>query len=63
MSGEENTAEGNKRPVAGAICAAAGGVCWGLSGTMGEFLFQHEGMDSRWLVPIRLGTAGVILLI
>ena len=40
-----------------------GGMCWGLSGSMGQFLFQHEGMDSRWLVPIRLFLAGVILFI
>jgi len=30
---------------------------------MGQYLFRHEGMDSRWLVPIRLGGAGIILLI
>ncbi len=38
-------------------------MCWGLSGSMGQFLFQTQGMDTRWLVPIRLGCAGIILLI
>ncbi len=45
----------------GAILSAGGGICWGLSGSMGQYLFDYEGMDSRWLVPIRLGLAGVIL--
>ncbi len=40
-----------------------GAACWGLSGSMGEYLFDVQGMDSRWLVPIRLGLAGIILLI
>lgn len=48
---------------AGALLAVTGGMCWGLSGTMGQYLFDVQGMDSRWLVPIRLGAAGVILLI
>ena len=46
----------------GAILTLAGGACWGLSGSMGQYLFDHEGMDVRWLVPIRLGLAGLILL-
>lgn len=47
----------------GAFCATFGGVCWGLSGSMGQFMFDDLGMDSRWLVPIRLGLAGIILLL
>lgn len=49
--------------VQGALLTLGGGMCWGLSGSMGQYLFTHEGMDSRWLVPIRLGLAGVILLV
>ncbi len=48
--------------LAGALLTLAGGACWGLSGSMGQYLFNHEGMDVRWLVPIRLGLAGLILL-
>ncbi|MDO4620342.1 MAG: DMT family transporter [Lachnospiraceae bacterium] len=47
----------------GALFALLGGICWGLSGSMGQYMFQHEGMDSRWLVPIRLGFAGIILFV
>ena len=47
---------------AGALLTLTGGTCWGLSGSVGQFLFTHEGMDSRWLVPVRLGIAGILLL-
>ena len=47
----------------GALLAAAGGVCWGLSGSMGQYLFQYQGMDSRWLVPYRLGIAGILMFV
>lgn len=46
----------------GAILTLAGGACWGVSGSMGQYLFTTQGMDSRWLVPMRLGIAGFILL-
>ena len=38
-----------------------GAACWGVSGCMGQYLFTREGMDSTWLVPIRLFLAGLIL--
>ena len=46
------------RQLKGALMAAGGGVCWGISGTMGQYLFTHEGMQTTWLIPIRLGLAG-----
>ena len=39
----------------------SGGICWGISGSVGQYLFTRQGMDSRWLVPVRLGAAGLIL--
>ena len=41
----------------------AGSSCWGLSGSVGQYLFSVEDMDSKWLVPIRLCAAGAILLV
>lgn len=49
------------REIKGAFLTLFGGACWGLSGSMGQYLFTVEGMDSRWLVPLRLGLAGIIL--
>jgi len=45
----------------GALLTTMGGMCWGLSGSMGQYLFTVQGMDARWLTPIRLFLAGVIL--
>lgn len=49
--------------VPGIILTLLGGISWGLSGSVGQYLFTVEKMDSRWLVPIRLGSAGVIMLL
>ena len=46
----------------GALLATLGGIGWGVSGAVGQYLFTAEHMDSRWLVPVRLGLAGIILL-
>lgn len=40
-----------------------GGLLWGTSGACGQYLFEHKGMVSTWLVPYRLLFAGVILLL
>lgn len=52
-----------KNSTKGAVLSVLGGVCWGLSGSCGQYLFTKQGMDSSWLVPIRLGCAGALLLI
>lgn len=45
----------------GAALAVFGGSCWGISGCVGQYLFTRQGMDSAWLVPIRLFLAGLLL--
>lgn len=47
----------------GAVCGLMTGICWGVSGVFGQFLFETRGIETAWLVPIRLTTAGVLLLI
>lgn len=47
----------------GAALAIAGGIGWGVSGAVGQYLFTVEQMDSHWLVPVRLGLAGILLLL
>lgn len=46
----------------GCVCAALGGVCWGVSGTVGQWLFTAKGMDSSVLTVVRMFLAGVLLL-
>lgn len=47
--------------IKGTCLTMGGAACWGVSGCMGQYLFTREGMDSTWLVPIRLFLAGLIL--
>ena len=44
--------------IKGSALTMGGAACWGVSGCMGQYLFTREGMDSTWLVPIRLFLAG-----
>jgi len=45
----------------GAFLTMFGASCWGISGSVGQYLFTRQGMDSTWLVPIRLLLAGLVL--
>jgi drug/metabolite transporter (DMT)-like permease len=45
----------------GAFLTTFGGACWGISGCTGQYLFTRQGMETTWLVPIRLFLAGVLL--
>ena len=47
----------------GVLKVFAGGCLWGFSGACGQFLFQNKGMVSSWLVPVRLLSAGILLLL
>ena len=47
--------------IKGSLLTLFGASCWGISGCVGQYLFTREAMDSSWLVPIRLGLAGLLL--
>ena len=42
--------------------ALTAAILWGVSGTCAQFLFQHRGVNTEWLVTIRLLVSGTILL-
>lgn len=48
--------------VRGTLCALLGGVCWGFSGTMGQYLFSAKGLETAWVTTARMLLAGVLLL-
>lgn len=48
--------------VRGTLCALLGGVCWGFSGTMGQYLFSAKGLETAWVTTVRMLLAGVLLL-
>ena len=51
-----------KEVIFGIILTITGGILWGISGVCGQFLFQNKEVTASWLVPIRLVTAGLLLL-
>lgn len=52
-----------KERLFGSFCGVMTGICWGVSGVFGQFLFETRNIQTSWLVPIRLMTAGILLLI
>ncbi len=51
-----------KSLVIGYVLAISGGIFWAVGGACGQYLVQHNEMTSKWLVPLRLTFAGLILL-
>lgn len=47
----------------GILFALIAGICWGFSGTVGQYLFTRTTMNSGWLTTVRLLSAGLILLV
>ena len=45
-----------KRTLRGFLCAALGGVCWGASGTVGQYLFTRQGVDTVSYTHLTLPT-------
>ncbi len=52
-----------KKKLFGTFCGVMTGICWGVSGVWGQFLFETRNVSSNWLVPIRLFSGGIILLV
>ena len=53
--------ERNPHALRGVACAALGGVCWGFSGTCGQYLFSRFEVSSLWLTFVRLLAGGILL--
>ena len=46
----------------GVIFTLLGGICWGFSGTCGQYLFTRKNIESGWLTMVRMITAGIVLI-
>ena len=53
----------NTHLLRGSLCTMLGGVCWGFSGTCGQYLFSRFGVSSLWLTCLRLLSGGIIMLL
>lgn len=47
----------------GLFMVVIGAAFWGISGTVAQQLFQHDGVEVGWLVTVRLLCTGLVLLI
>ena len=47
----------------GLILTLTRGILWGFSGSCGQYIFSECNATASWLVPIRLLSAGIILLV
>ena len=59
---DKNKINMKKETIIGTFLTIAGGILWGISGVCGQFLFQNKDVTASWLVPLRLVTAGFLLL-
>lgn len=59
---DKNKINTKKETIIGTFLTIAGGILWGISGVCGQFLFQSKDVTASWLVPLRLVTAGFLLL-
>lgn len=50
------------KTAAGIVLSLLGGIFWGFSGSCGQYLFTYHGVNSKWLVTVRMVFAGLILL-
>ncbi|WP_312044209.1 EamA family transporter [Anaerotignum sp.] len=51
-----------RKKEAGILITLGGGICWGISGCFGQFLFVEKNITAEWLVAIRLIFAGALLI-
>lgn len=51
-----------RKRTSGFLLALTAALLWGISGTCAQFLFQHRGVSTGWLVTVRLLGAGLLLL-
>lgn len=47
----------------GVVCALAGGVCWGFSGTCAQLLMGAYGIPALWVTCVRLAVSAALFLI
>lgn len=54
---------GKPSVIRGAFFAMGGSLCWVLSGTCAQFLFDNYGVDELWITCVRMLSAGVLFMV
>ena len=50
-----------KKEARGALITLSAGVLWGTTGTVGQYMFAAQGLNTQWFMPIRLCAAGLLM--
>ncbi len=50
------------KQIKGVFYTLLGGICWGFSGTCGQYLFTYKEIEAGWLVMVRMILAGILLI-
>lgn len=53
---------GNRHVARGVVCALAGGICWGFSGTCAQLLMDDYGIPATWITCARMVIAAAFFL-
>jgi drug/metabolite transporter (DMT)-like permease len=56
-----HSAQTHPRRLRGLLYTVTGAICWGLSGTAAQTLFQYDHISAQWLVMVRMLGAALIL--
>lgn len=48
--------------VKGLFLGLIAGILWGITGPLGQYLFDKKGVVPDWLVPCRLFVSGAVIL-
>ncbi|WP_232050824.1 GNAT family N-acetyltransferase [Arabiibacter massiliensis] len=59
---EAVAAAGGRHVARGVVCALAGGICWGFSGTCAQLLMDDYGAPATWITCVRMVIAAVFFL-
>lgn len=59
----EMAAAGNRHLMRGVVCALAGGICWGFSGTCAQLLMNDYGVPATWITCVRMVVAAAFFLV
>ena len=60
--GLENKTQAQKRLIGG-ILAVTGAILWGIQGPVSQFLFQDNHLSPEWLMGIKMGISGIVILL
>ena len=60
--GLENKTQAQKRLIGG-ILAVTGAILWGIQGPVSQFLFQDNNISPEWLMGIKMGISGIVILL